>query len=358
MALNIPLPGANFGGIVAGIPEEMQQNRLRQAQEQRELAKSRLPFGGEIPPGPAGQTVGLEMIKMLYGENSPQYIQAKNSYDLNNKSIRSRVNYQDILSDTAGKRFATQEGKRAQEQQDIEQGYMPGTKVGSNEGTPLSDEQRDKLKGLYSNKALKDATDTNVRQRIIYAKNMEQTLNSINPDDLTSYSGINGTAEFFSDSTSSLFGETPPKLLKYQKALTAADALAKQVRQFYGDSITKGVQEGLKELTNPTSWSKSPEIAKAKFIYFRDKILRAEAKNFYSAAKSANIYEQPKEENVVFSNSPQNKQKNENDIENGLMTLVDPSGREHKIFRNNLEAAQKKYPELKVKKESFNAAKI
>lgn len=46
------------------------------------------------------------------------------------------------------------------------------------------------------------------------------------------------------------------------------------------------------------------------------------------------------------------------DIENGFITLIDPKGGEHKIYRDKLNEAMKKYPELKVKKESFNAAKI
>lgn len=45
-------------------------------------------------------------------------------------------------------------------------------------------------------------------------------------------------------------------------------------------------------------------------------------------------------------------------IENGEMVVVDPSGKEHIILRDNWEAAKKKYPDLKIKKESFNAARI
>jgi hypothetical protein len=49
---------------------------------------------------------------------------------------------------------------------------------------------------------------------------------------------------------------------------------------------------------------------------------------------------------------------NESSIEQGLMTVITPDGKEHQIYRDKLKAAKKKYPTLKVKKEKFNDAAI
>lgn len=65
MPLNIPLPDANFGGVLAGIPSEIEQNRLRRAQVQQALgnaAQSQMlaklmgtAFGGNIPSSLSSQ---------------------------------------------------------------------------------------------------------------------------------------------------------------------------------------------------------------------------------------------------------------------------------------------------------------
>jgi hypothetical protein len=61
----------------------------------------------------------------------------------------------------------------------------------------------------------------------------------------------------------------------------------------------------------------------------------------------------PKSDNERTSVNPE-----QSDIENGLITVITPDGEEHKIFRDKLEEAKRKHPGLKVKKETFNAAKI
>lgn len=50
---------------------------LTQAQAQRQQAMSKLPGGGQVYPGAAGQVQGLEFVRQLYGENSPQYQEAQ-----------------------------------------------------------------------------------------------------------------------------------------------------------------------------------------------------------------------------------------------------------------------------------------
>lgn len=267
-----------------------------------ELAK--LPFAGRELPGAAGKALAMSMIKTKYGANSPEYQEASNLYNLEKQRAVQTMNYQQSLMDTQSKRFATPMAKLAQEQAEINQGVMPGTSIGGRPGQPLNSEQQSKLKGQYNLKTLKDTTDVGVRQRILYSKNMEKTLNNLPVDDLTSYSGLKGTGELIKDSiAANTEGTITPRYQKYNEALTAAQTLAKQVRQFYGDSITPGVQEGLKKLTNPTTWLKHPKIAKAQFNRFKN-ILQTEAKTFTDAAKNANIYEQEMPEGNYQNSSP------------------------------------------------------
>src|SRR5579862_4742026 len=90
-----------------------------------EGAKADLPFGGANVPGPAGQIVGLEMVRRLYGEDSPQYKMAKNSFDISQQSNISRTNYQNALSGSLSTRYLTPTGKSIVEEQNVRSGLSP-----------------------------------------------------------------------------------------------------------------------------------------------------------------------------------------------------------------------------------------
>jgi hypothetical protein len=249
-------------------------------------------------PGAAGKALAVEMIKRKYGENSPEYQSTKKLYDLETRRAEQTMAYQQSLMDTQGKRFATPEGKRAQEEAEIDQGVMPGSAVGNRTGTTLRPDQQERLKGMYKLKDLKDVTDTGVRQRILYGKNVEKTVDNLNVDNLTTYSGLKGATELVKDSLASAQGNASPKYIAYKESLVAANTLAKQVRQFYGDSITPSVQNDLKKLTNSSSWIEDPKAAKARFNKFKH-ILKTEMKTFTSAAKNADIYDETPEEGTA-----------------------------------------------------------
>lgn len=271
----IPLPETGMDAFLNALKEG--------AETKKTMAQANLPFGGANVPGPAGQIVGLEMVKRLYGENSPQYQQAKSAFDLNQRGVQARVDYQNILSGTAPKRFSTNLGKTAQELEDIKQGFLPGTRI------PLNEEQKEYYKGKYGLAMLKPTTDADTRKRNLYARNMEITINKINPESLTQYSGIKGVANLANEIRKDQQGKASPEYKAYQTSMTNAKLLAKQVRQFYGDSITPEVQAGLRELTNPTTWLKSPEIAMQNYNSFVD-TLRSEAKTYQQAGQSPDVY--------------------------------------------------------------------
>lgn len=305
MALNIPnIPAGNpqFKDVMdyfERLQERKQKQPLLDAQARqanaaagREEQLANLPFAGRQMPGAAGRAVALMMVKSRYGEDSPEYKEAKDLYDLEKKRAEKTMEYQQFLIDSQEKRFASPTAKIAQEKQEVAQGFMPGTTVGNKPGKKLTNEQQQQLQGVYGLKQLSDITDNKVRERILYSKNMEKTLDNLPVDALVSYSGLKGTQDLIKDTISAnTTGKITPRYQAYSEALTAAKTLAKQVRQFYGDSITAGVQQGLQELTNPTTWLKHPDIAKAQFNRFK-KILLTEAKTFTDATKNANIFQE------------------------------------------------------------------
>lgn len=311
----IPLPSIDNHQFkdVMDFWEQLQERKAKQpllaaearkanaaASREEELAK--LPFAGKEMPGAAGRAMALMMVKARFGENSPEFQEAKKLYDLEMNRAEQTMAYQQSLMESQGKRYASPQGKLAQEQVEIDRGQMPGSTVGGKPGTTLTPDQQEKLKGQFSLKQLKDTTDPNLRQRILFSKNMDITLDNLPVDDLVAYSGLKGTQELINDSiAANVRGEISPKYKKYNEAMTAARALAKQIRQFYGDSITPSVQRGLDELTNPTTWLKHPDIAKAQFNRFK-KIVKTEEKTFLNAAKSAKIFEEEPESNELTYN--------------------------------------------------------
>lgn len=352
---NIPLPGNGNEAFkdVMDYFEKIQARRaqqpLRDAQAKREAMLANLPFGGHSMPGAAGEALALQTMKKQYGENSPEYQEARNLFDLRKRREEQTMSYQQSLMDSQPRRFATQAGKTAQEQSEIDQGYMPGTTVGGRPGQSLAPDQQKKLAGQYGLKVLKNTTDPKLRERVLYARNMEKTLDNLNVNDLTSYSGLKGAGELISDKAAALKGNPSERYTKYSEALTASKVLAKQVRQFYGDSITPSVQEDLAKLTNPTSWLQHPDVAKSQFNKFKS-ILNQEKGTFINGLESPDAYTSGGEDSPPEPAG--------NNIQTGRMTIIDSNGEEHTIRRDKLDEARSIDPGLKVKKEKFSDAKI
>ncbi len=66
---------------------------LTQAQTQLALAKTKDPFHGQIFPGPAGRTQGLEFIRHKFGDASPQYAETLKDYHSTIEAQQARSNY-------------------------------------------------------------------------------------------------------------------------------------------------------------------------------------------------------------------------------------------------------------------------
>jgi hypothetical protein len=373
----IPLPGTPFEGMMQG--QELMQKFLmgpverrhreaqakhQEAQAKREEALANMPFGGHQLTGVAGQVMGLEMMKALYGENSPQYQMARNAFDLEQRNTEGLINYRGSLQETMPKRTATTLGKEQMEMEDINNGYLPGTNI------RLTPDQQANLLERYKLKVLKETTDESSRKRALFAKNMDQTMARINPVDLTRYAGIKGRAQLAKDKAKAALGHTVPEYKNYERSLKAADVLQKQIRQFLGDSITPEIDKKLALLVKTDTWLNNPEIALQNFNEVKA-ILDTESETLRQSLNTTKAYEKEndKETSELERNikntaketakETENLDEGESNIEKGLITVIDPNGDEHLIFRDKLPEAQKKYNnKLKVKKEPFSAAKI
>jgi hypothetical protein len=146
---------------------------------------------------------------------------------------------------------------------DAQAGYVPGTKTKF--VTP--EDQQIAIKTIQGD-INKVATDPSQRAKLVAARQIDQTINNLNVDDLVKYSGIFGKGALTTEQLKSGLGLDSPEYQRYSNAAKQAELLAKQVRQFYGDSIQPTATKQLKLLTNPTSWSASPDTAKQNYLSF------------------------------------------------------------------------------------------
>lgn len=156
----------------------------------------------------------------------------------------------------------------------------------SSQPTPDQIQQIQNASGLIAQK--KD-TDPVARQKNLYATNIEKTLQYINPDDLTKYSGLFGTAAKGTQAGLASVGLNDKSYTNYTKSLSAAEMLATQVRQFYGDSIQPEMIHRLETLTNPSAWHSNPELAKENFNQTKS-ILQNEMQTYRDAMQGTGVY--------------------------------------------------------------------
>ncbi len=249
--------------------------------------------GGDLT-GLAREVSGIESLK---DSNPEAYEKAKHAFNTRLKLQEGLLNYRNQLSDTAPKRASTQLGKIGLEKQEMEEGYLPG----SNKTIPLSKDEQASLLNRYDLQQQKLTSDVDTRKRALFASNIDKTLNSININDLTQYAGLAGKLQQKVATGQALTGEENKKYEDYQKALVGAKLLSKQVRQFYGDSITPQVQEKLNELTNPATWANNPKIAKSNFEAFSN-ILKKETQTYRNALKGASEFKDNSGTTTIYRN--------------------------------------------------------
>lgn len=238
--------------------------------------------------GVARDVYSIEMLKNQLGEDSPAYQQAKQQYDLEQQSTRGLNDYRQRLADTMLKRSSSNLGKLSQEEEDVAAGFEPNT----NRQHQISPDRQEELLGQYQLTKQKLSTDTDTRKKVLFASNIDKTIESINPKDLTKFAGLNGAAQLKTEEIKAATapGTESEAYRRYLESANKAQLLAKQVRQFYGDSIQPAMLEKLEKLSNPATWRNNPEIAQRLFKSFTG-LLKQETGTYRSALQNKNEFQ-------------------------------------------------------------------
>jgi hypothetical protein len=274
------------------------------------------------PSADVANAMYVEQLRQQYGENDPRYINAKRAHELSLSGRESLMGYRDTLNKTAGLRATSPTGKLLAEgqgkgAQDIlnqhggRQDYNLGqTDESSDRKLPLAQEQIEKLKQYYNpqdnalprkqaddnprtpeerevyQRALnKQTSDQPTRTTLLRAENLDKTRHSINPMDLTRFSGLNGSAHYAYEAAKAAAGNPSDEYLAYSQAISSATLMADQMRQFYGDSIQPSAMDRLRHLSNPSTWIKNPKVAQAEWNQL-NKILDQETETYKQAGTS------------------------------------------------------------------------
>lgn len=310
MALNIPNVGQPGDAFLKGM--EGGSNMLQKMM----LSKY---YGQLHPSGDVANALYIEQIGRREGYDSPAYLNAKAAHDLSLQNRSSMIDWRGTQQQLAPFRATTALGRSIAEGQGrgaldvaprVPGGGSRNASSGSlgtgapamhrgqqwydAEGNPVyppdsygqeDDGYDDEKAQAYEQDIAKKTTDSDARKRYLYATNIDKTRERIDPKDLLAYSGLEGTGRLLRDHSLAQRGKAPAQLLSHQKALTGAKTLAKQVRQFYGDSIQPEMEKKLTLLTNPATWYKTPDIAMAEFEAFND-ILDAETETYRKGGTS------------------------------------------------------------------------
>jgi len=270
-----------------------EQERLKRAMMEAKLAevsrRSDSPYGGQMAPGDIGQAMWLNAIRQQEGEDSPYYQDAKKAFDMMLKKSSSMNQYREKQVETADKRTSSPLSKIEQEIDDAKRGFMPGT----GRSQPLSPGQQENILNGLQLQRQKIVSDVDTRKRVHFAENIDKTLQNINVGDLTQYAGAYGSAQKLIEEGKAPFGKESESYRKFNTSLKGANLLKKQIRQFYGDSITPQMQESIEKMTNPATWKNNPVLASEAFNTIKN-ILLQETQTYKDALRRADSSESPK----------------------------------------------------------------
>jgi hypothetical protein len=331
MALNIPNVDSPGNSFIKGI--DTGSNMFAKIMNAR--------YNNSLhPSGDVANALYVEQLRKQYGDKDPRYLEAKRAHEMVLQARQSLIGYRDVLNQTAGIRATSplgrliaegkgqgaidilkgqgqggaqtsqgQQGAHATPQvQGGQQGsqavapnapgvpkdarYKEGEQYYNSEGDPVyaDDETETKNKTdtnprtseerrAYEKAIAKQTTDAAVRNKIPYAENVKITMDSIDPKILTQFSGLKGHFKLAKELWNMSKGNPSPEYLEYQKNVTSADTLKKQLRQFWGESIQPSATEQIGKLTNPSTWLKDPAVAEQQFNQLK-KITEQELKSF------------------------------------------------------------------------------
>ena len=320
MALNIPMPDLPGTSFLKGI--DSGSNMFAKLMNARYNASLH-------PSGDVANALYVEQLRNQFGDTDPRYLQAKRAHEMGLQARQSLMDYRTQLSNLAPYRAATPEEKLIAAQQ----GRGVLQTFGGNRGAPITAGMVDGADGqtisedearVYNQALGKKTTDAAIRNKIPFAENVKITMDSIDPDALVQYSGPQGTVKLGADTLRAAMGNPSPEFSEYQRAITGASTLSKQLRQFWGDSIQPAALEKIDQLTNPSHWLKNPAIAKQQFMQLKN-ITDQELASFTRHGTSPLKLDYDKKTGNFFAND---------DIKNTFPVVPDKSSRD---FLNQME---------------------
>lgn len=206
--------------------------------------------------------------------------------------MRSQIALNEAQASAGGKRYApTGLAKLFQDEQDVKAGFLPG----SNRMQTITPEEQEEYGNRIQLQMQKQTTDASTRKGALAAKNLVQSIDSANVDDLTRYSGPAGKAKFLLEQSKDLSGNPSEEYIRHREAQKAVALEVQELRQLLGASVSSEMKKALDDLVNSSSISVSPQTAK-RMIEKSRSIIKKQMQTFTSGLKSTKPYTSDLEE--------------------------------------------------------------
>jgi len=176
-------------------------------------------------------------------------------------------------------------------QQQLQQAPQPAISLGD-VTNPKPSARSSEMAEQFKNKILKDTTTSQNLNKIQFGAQVEQTFENMRPYEkyMEHYTGISGRTRLAKDTIEAQkTGRASPELIGYQQYMAHATSAARQMRQYWGDSIQPEAMKEIDALANPASWFTTPEMARATLNATMSNF-NSELRQRRSAAKSSDLY--------------------------------------------------------------------
>lgn len=124
----------------------------------------------------------------------------------------------------------------------------------------------------YNLRINKERSDAKTRDKALMASNLEKTMNSSDINALVRYSGPAGQLNLKLEQAQDLAGSPSKEYIEYTRAVAAAQLEAEELMQFFQGTKHHAAKKAIEKLTNPNSWGKSPQAARATLEQLRSVI--------------------------------------------------------------------------------------
>lgn len=355
MALNIPNIGNNGTALLQGLQTGgdlyskymlpiLEREKMAQLAQQQSMANKLRPSGD------VANAAYISQLEAKLGPNHPDVISAKKAHALGMQNRNSLIDWRTMATNLGPYKASTPFARTVAEGQGNgpldkfgpgstkknENPNLPegSTKVGeqyyNKEGNPIYP-SKTPIQKAYEQKIAKDTTDAFVRNKLPYAEMVETTFSNLVPEDLTTFSGPKGSAEWGIESIKAGLGNPSDRFVKWNNAVNTASALSKQLRQFWGDSIQPTAVERIDSLTNPSAWYKDPKVAISQLNQLK-KITDQELNIFRKRGESPirlgtkidykdgqfSVSKDKNQADLLNSDENKNKQSSENGVSSGM----------------------------------------